>query len=243
MCCPDALETIREIKRSCRPCPNPSCGLPTQRSYGCNQMWCTSCHKFWNWNTGEIQNGGAYHNPEYLRYLSSRPARRQGGDDVCGDVSYQQVQAAFRSPSSLGEYTFWMNAFRMRNHIHGARREVARVRGRRDERNRDLAVRYLAGELTDSRWESLVGKRKKCDDRNLEEVEGLEFLHLVLGDLIGNSVAEPGREFEFRATLRGAVNEFNSQMTTLSKAYKMKTLKIPEVGTWGRSTQLKRVKR
>jgi len=240
-CRPDALESIREIKRSCRPCPNPSCGLPTQRSHGCNQMWCVSCHKFWDWRTGEIQKGGAFHNPEYLRYLSSRPADRQGVGG-CEDLGYRQVQTAFRAPSSLGAYTFWMNALRMRNHIGGARREIVRVRGPRDERNRDLAVRYLAGELTESRWEALVGKRKKRDDRNLEEVEGLEFLHIVLGDVIGNSIAEPVRELEFRATLRGAVAEFNSQMAALSKAYKMATLVVPEVETWGRSTLLRRAK-
>jgi hypothetical protein len=41
-CDPDAVATVALIRRETKSCPR--CGVPTQRSSGCPQMFCTACH-------------------------------------------------------------------------------------------------------------------------------------------------------------------------------------------------------
>ena len=65
-CDEDVALNFRAIKRDTRPCP--ACAVPTMKSSGCNQMWCTRCQATWDWASGAIQTG-VIHNPHYFQYL------------------------------------------------------------------------------------------------------------------------------------------------------------------------------
>lgn len=43
----------------------PKCRLPIQRSYGCNQMTCTSCQTHFDYSTGKVINYGNNHNDPF----------------------------------------------------------------------------------------------------------------------------------------------------------------------------------
>lgn len=69
-CSPDAVASVREIRRSTRPCPD--CGASIFRISGCAQMFCTAC-KFcvFDFKTGmRVPAGSALHNPHMWTSLT-----------------------------------------------------------------------------------------------------------------------------------------------------------------------------
>jgi hypothetical protein len=94
-CDPDIAANFKVIKKQTKPCPK--CAVPTMKSSGCSQMWCTQCHTTWDWNTSEIQRG-VIHNPHYFQYMRERSATgeipRQPGDGP-PDCNRQQFPGAW----------------------------------------------------------------------------------------------------------------------------------------------------
>lgn len=60
------VETAKLLMKDTRPCPK--CSVPIYKVNGCDQMWCTSCHTTFSWNTGEITAGNV-HNPHYYEWM------------------------------------------------------------------------------------------------------------------------------------------------------------------------------
>lgn len=69
-CDPNIILNIRTIRQKSKPCPK--CATPIQRSYGCNQMFCTECKTIFDWATLKIETG-ARHNPVYLDWIAKNP--------------------------------------------------------------------------------------------------------------------------------------------------------------------------
>lgn len=59
-CLPEQVADVDYLRQHTRPCP--TCGYRTSRVDGCPQMWCTECHRGWNWETGRVETG-RIHNP------------------------------------------------------------------------------------------------------------------------------------------------------------------------------------
>ena len=64
-CDENTLKTIQKIKNTSKQCPN--CNMSINKSYGCNDMFCTNCHIFFCYRTGKKLNG-VHHNPEYTQW-------------------------------------------------------------------------------------------------------------------------------------------------------------------------------
>ena len=75
------VETIRELRRSTRPCPK--CSILIYKSEGCDQMWCVKCHTTFSWKTGAISQG-IVHNPHFYQHRQN--AARTPGDIPCGGL-------------------------------------------------------------------------------------------------------------------------------------------------------------
>ena len=65
-CKKEDVETAKLLMKDTRPCPK--CSVPIYKVNGCDQMWCTSCHTTFSWNTGEIVVGNV-HNPHYYEWM------------------------------------------------------------------------------------------------------------------------------------------------------------------------------
>jgi hypothetical protein len=79
-CDPENVKTAALIAKDTKPCP--SCGTRIFKIAGCSQMWCTSCHVAFDWNTLRVQTG-IIHNPhfyEYQRTQNGGVAPRVPGD-------------------------------------------------------------------------------------------------------------------------------------------------------------------
>lgn len=75
-CNPNTLESIRQIRKDSKPCPQ--CRAFIFKTEGCNQMFCTNCKIAFCWRTGEIYRGTNIHNPHYFDFLNN-------GGGACGN--------------------------------------------------------------------------------------------------------------------------------------------------------------
>jgi hypothetical protein len=76
VCNKDDVASMRAIRRECKPCPWPGCCVSTYRISGCSQMWCTSCQRPWDWNTGRaLRDTRYFHNPHFIEYERARQQR------------------------------------------------------------------------------------------------------------------------------------------------------------------------
>lgn len=83
-CKKDDLETAEFIRKNAKNCPK--CGEMIEKSQGCDQMFCTSCHTAFSWKTLEIAKG-AIHNPHYFTWRQNQGINeRTIGDIQCGGV-------------------------------------------------------------------------------------------------------------------------------------------------------------
>lgn len=85
VCSTSALDTVRAIAETSRPCVR--CNAPCERTEGCATVWCILCHTFWNWDTGRVIDTRHHvpHNPDHVAWLrQDRP--REVGDIPCGGI-------------------------------------------------------------------------------------------------------------------------------------------------------------
>lgn len=92
ICKTDDKATADLIRKNSKPCPN--CGELIEKSMGCDQMFCTSCHVPFSWNKGEVIKTGIVHNPHYFEWL-----QRNGRNPGVG-------AAAFNAPCGDGLPSF-----------------------------------------------------------------------------------------------------------------------------------------
>ena len=84
-CDEDVVASIQFIERNTRSCP--SCNRPIQRSYGCDQMWCTGCRSAFCYRTGKkIENLRNLHNPEYFAWRQQTQQEGRQEEDAADAV-------------------------------------------------------------------------------------------------------------------------------------------------------------
>jgi hypothetical protein len=81
-CNEEDLKSSKLIMKSTKACP--ACSVRIYRSEGCPQMFCTSCHVGFNWNTGKIDKG-VIHNPHYFEYQRQQGIMGNAGNVNMGD--------------------------------------------------------------------------------------------------------------------------------------------------------------
>ena len=96
-CNEDDVKSTELIKKDTKPCPN--CGTRISKVDGCDQMWCTECHKAFSWRTGKIDNG-VIHNPHFYQFQNNTGfAVRNPLDVPCGGLKQAwEVRREFLDP-------------------------------------------------------------------------------------------------------------------------------------------------
>lgn len=85
-CDEDILKTIELTKKDTKPCP--SCMVPIYKVIGCQQMWCTNCKSFFDWNTLKILDAQHAHNPHFYDWqrIQYGNVPRNPLDIPCGEL-------------------------------------------------------------------------------------------------------------------------------------------------------------
>jgi hypothetical protein len=207
-CKPDMLETARLLKKDTRPCP--SCGEMIMKTEGCDQMFCTSCHKPFSWATGKLITSGPIHNPHYFQWIArgGGTIHRNPGDVPCGglpDAWYlRNVLSRARVNNSI--ITQFMNMYRASGHII----DVERMRYNshlEPVNNNDIGVRYMINEISEEVWMQGLAKREKERQKCNEFRDILDAFMGATIDIIRR--IQPDTP-DLTAVLLGVIDELNA---------------------------------
>lgn len=200
------------IKKDSRPCPK--CAVPIVRVSGCNQMWCTQCHTFFNWRTGLIERG-VPHNPHYYEW-------RGTGD---------QPRACQQTLPDLANLRYLQITTENRNLLFGIHRHLteAIINQRKyvpvfsDEDKRGWRYRYLKGNITDEDWSDLL---YKIDQENAKRraIHQLQEMYIEIGtDLFVRILRDKHLSDDLKKELITLNHYVADHLTLIHKRYSCKT--------------------
>ena len=178
-CDEEKVKSAELIRKQCKNCPK--CGASTFKISGCPQMWCTSCHTAWNWNSGRIEDK-IIHNPHYFEYLreQGRNVPRNPLDVPCGGLMRYQIFY-----NILPRHMKWLAGIhRLMRHINHY--EVPVLDRAIDNDNLDLRVKYLKKQIDEKGFKSTLKRREKIRNRATEYKEIFTMFVRVLTDLLIN---------------------------------------------------------
>lgn len=105
ICKQEDIDNLKFILSETKPCPN--CFTRISKISGCDQMFCTFCHKGFDWKTGKIITSN-FHNPHRMEWL------RNGGidnlnDDLCAGNYVFQIISKHPVPIQLTKLLYYKN--------------------------------------------------------------------------------------------------------------------------------------
>lgn len=145
-CDENIIATIEMMKKDTKPCPK--CTIPIHRTSGCYQMWCTSCHTTFHYNTGEILKE-TIHNPHYIEWLSNNAIKQNNNN--CN--MYNRI-ARVKTYHDIGYHDerSVLNIYRMVQHINNVLLPDANANIDKfadHNINNEIRVKYLVGDVTE----------------------------------------------------------------------------------------------
>jgi hypothetical protein len=158
-CKPDMLETAKLIKKDTKPCPE--CGEVIQKTSGCDQMWCISCHTPFSWETGRKVTSGIIHNPHYFQWMAQggRGVPQNPGHIPCGglpDVPYLQ---RILTGTARQKQRHLMEILRCCMHIQDVERNRYSYHIH-PPNNEDLGVRFLMKDLGEDGYKAALARQE-----------------------------------------------------------------------------------
>ena len=181
-CDPNILENIKYIKKSTHSCPK--CGMSVQRVEGCDLMWCTLCHIFFNWSNNKIVKKGG-HNPHYLEWAS-----RNGVDVVgiqCGYVLLNnRTHILNKKIYDFGSID--KPLLKINNELHYLFRHLSYFRTLYNASNVNVKIaqareQYLIGDIDKKRFLTIIMMNDKKQERYIKFQEIIDMLMTGLSNM------------------------------------------------------------
>lgn len=211
-CDPDALSTAALLRKDTKPCPG--CGEGIQKTEGCDQMWCLSCHTAFSWKTGAIDRG-VIHNPEFYRWQREQGGElpRQPGDEPCGGrVGYRRFLDAVarlgRTEMLGGMMRELASAHQLVQHIAHVELPGSQGALRESQDTTGIRVRYIRGDVDADEAAAEVERADRMRQRHeraqnawqLVSVVGQELLRGLAVDLEALGARDPGQSAQLLTT-------------------------------------------
>jgi hypothetical protein len=231
-CKEENIESAEFIRKQSKPCP--CCGTRISKIDGCDQMWCTQCHKAFSWNTGKLVTG-VVHNPHFYQYQREQGggvAPRNPGDIVCGVlptaldvIDRLSVEGIPKSNEAL--YYETMAIHRLQNHltdtyINRLRHAITNVNTIL-ERDR---ICYILQTITKEEMAARVFKEDEHRKRDTVILHVCDLFTTVAIDMFQAIVRSDKKGIEFEAQLTQLLVEYhilrvyvNEQMKEISMTY------------------------
>ena len=229
-CNPEALETFKLIKKDTKPCP--TCGTNIYKISGCSQMWCTSCHTAFDWNTGRIETG-VVHNPHYFEFRNTNPRiqanGRAHGDIPCGGCPHRdEIYRYFLGlkMAHTNEHKFIMGITRLVLHVDHFEVGDLRHTVNRNSTNMDLRVKYMMNEMLESAFKVAIQKREKIVQHSNNFIELLEMFSNVTSDFLRQMLVNELTLEQCMESIQNIIEYFNTSSLTIGKRYNKRYLRI-----------------
>jgi len=187
ICNPEDIESIKAIALETHPCP--TCATPIFKDYGCDQMFCVQCHTAFSWNTGRVVTG-RIHNPHYFEWIRAKNTimPREVGDIPCGGLPiYHDLRKKLRDSANLPvpEIVFIGAIYKFTHTLQTKEVRKYPVSQGRDNNLNYTSIKYLAGELSEEKWKSILFHIEKKKQLNMEKRLMLDMILAVLIDFFG----------------------------------------------------------
>ena len=183
-CKKENIQSAEMIKKDTKPCP--CCGTRIFKIDGCDQMWCSNCHKAWSWRTGKIDNG-VVHNPHYYEFQRNGGATipRAPGDEVCGGLlNFYTVRVDILS--KIHDRSLVRDVARLHHMLaHMVHVDLHRLRQEttQEDTNEALRVQYILGNIEKEEMSKDIYRKDVARRKALEQVQVYEILNEVGVDL------------------------------------------------------------
>jgi hypothetical protein len=172
-CNEDDVQSAKFVRDTTKPCP--ACRTRIYRSEGCDQMWCTNCHVFFSWNTGNlIKQTQWVHNPHFIEFQRRNGLGKiirgvdRGRGNVGGECWIVDTNAIYNLGLDKKAEKFIASNTRKFAHILDA---IQRYVDPMEAKTRDISVKYLNGSVTKGDLSVFIQKYNKASKK--EELTNL----------------------------------------------------------------------
>jgi hypothetical protein len=241
-CSQDDIETAKLIKSDSKPCP--SCGVVIFKVSGCSQMWCTSCHSAFDWNTLIIEKG-QIHNPHYFEYMADRAEGNQanfGGVEIAEQMNFvplHHANACWKDLTNVvrGKLYRFLRGFSHIHHVDIPR--LQRATNRDDPNmNEDIRRKYLANEIDETKFKMSLQRREKKREVKRELLLVMEMFAVCGHDVLRKSITTGHRKKSVEEGIaEGVVSELtnlqeyvNDRINTIESLYGISVPRLVDTG-------------
>ena len=237
-CDPNILESVKEIKKTTRDCPN--CRTLIFKISGCDQMYCTQCHIAFSWRTGKVEKG-QIHNPHYFEYLRANgEIPRNPNEERCGGlpdiwflnnihykVPLSKPVLRFHRPEPKFVADLLSQIYREVRHIREV--EINALPTILDNQtNLDLRISFLLKEISEDDFKVKLQRREKERTKKLEYREVLDMYVNVMQDLFYE--LEQSKNYEKFITQEEKVRSYvDSGIFSINEKYDSKLKNIGSI--------------
>lgn len=232
-CKQENIDSADFIRKQSKPCP--CCGTRISKVDGCDQMWCTQCHKAFSWRSGTLVTG-TVHNPhfyQFQRQTTGGVAPRNPGDVVCGGLCDWQQLVRFLKGKNVDTtiITQLIEIHRIQGHFNQWYVNPLRNKVREGENYQHERVRYIVKEISLKKLGSLVIAKDKARKNNNAILHVCELFTTVAIDMFRVISESPLSGNEFIDLINQQISEYRQIREYCNDEFKkigmLYTLSVP----------------
>lgn len=228
-CREEDVKTVEMLRDNTKRCPK--CSIPIFKLEGCNQMWCTSCHTAFSWDTGRIING-VVHNPHYFEW---QQRLRQDQDEVQGTGEAGNGGRCHNDTAMLHIRHFRFLTFAQQSRVTSLLQAITHVREvviptldvQEDlfNDNRDIRIDYLNNVITKKHFKWMIQKRDKARQRKRVMAMIWQMFLMSYNDLLQNLTVH--KTFDrFDAQHKELLGYINGEFVRIGKLFSSKVYRL-----------------
>uniref|UniRef100_A0A6C0IIE0 RING-type domain-containing protein n=1 Tax=viral metagenome TaxID=1070528 RepID=A0A6C0IIE0_9ZZZZ len=224
-CKQENIDSAEFIRKQAKPCP--CCGTRISKIDGCDQMWCTQCHKAFSWNTGKIVTG-TIHNPHFYQYQREQgggAAPRNPGDVVCGglpnvrEVTNKITTSGAYNSRTLYDFTI-LNIHRLQLHFTAFNVEPLRREVRDEQDYEKERIQYIVQEISREELATKVIRKDKARKIKVAVLHVCELFIAVGIDLFQQIMSSEKTNLAFADELEARIAEYDNLRQYCNEQFK-----------------------
>ena len=183
-CKNENIETVKLLKKDSKTCPG--CGVFITKINGCSQMWCTSCHTVFDFNTGQKVNG-IIHNPHYYEFHRNHNTLERNPLDIpCGGLPEARIFLMLLNGAPIDHNikNTMIKIHRNISHIIGNYLPRNPIHDIDINENRELRIGYLLKEIDEEEFKDMTYKKERAKQIQIEFDEILTMVTHTSSELI-----------------------------------------------------------
>jgi hypothetical protein len=213
-CKPENVESAEFIKKQSKPCP--CCGTRISKIDGCDQMWCTQCHKAFSWNTGKVVTG-VIHNPHFYQYQRENGGgamARNPGDVVCGglpdvrEINLRVIRSKITVQTPLTDALYCIH--RLQGHFTQLFIEPLRVKLRGEQNFEKERIQYILKEISREELATKIIRKDNARKKETALIHVCELFTTVAIDMFQKIILSEKDGDYFAEELKLRISEYDN---------------------------------